>query len=354
MAQKGFARVETDESRFGDRVHAGLASGKTDDLSFSEKDTVERCLDIERRKLVEFFGEDAPKAVAYREDPSNPGRMRKWIMFQGNNGGPRYEHSCLIDVLYRYQERAIIFEYKSLAGDVPESPRNLQLRDQQCIVRGDMLITGDIGVCVIQPLVETDPPICVYTMADSKKATEQMMARVVASNTPNAPRAAGDLQCKFCLAKPRCVQYQQWAGSLLPSDFSNTLLLVPVEEWTVDQRVAAANALGPAQDLLDLIKGFIKKGLETDANFCPGWYLKDGNRVETITDPQGVFDGFVKLGGTVDQFMKAIKVTKEKLKEQVSALTGAKGKALDKAIKTLTDGKVEVRQNAPSLKKEDA
>lgn len=350
LAQKGFARVETDESRFGDRVHAALATGKTEGLSFTEKDTVERCLEIERKKLVEFFGEDAPNATAMREDPTDPERSRLWTNVKGANGS-QYEHSCRADVIYRYQERALIFEYKTLAGDVPDSPRNLQLRDQQCIVRGNLLLTGDIGVCVIQPLIESDPPICVYSMADSKKATEQMFSRIVASNLPNAPRAAGQLQCQHCLAKPRCTQYLQWAGTLVPA--MNVVLEVPVEEWTVEQRVAAANALKPAQELLDLIKEFLKKGLETNQQFVPGYYLKPGNKVEKITDPQGVFDGFTKLGGTVDQFMKSVTIGKEKLKEQLSELTGAKGKALDKALRSITDGKVEVRQNAPSLKRED-
>jgi hypothetical protein len=131
-----------------------------------------------------------------------------------------------------------------------------------------------------------------------------------------------------------------------------TVLEVPMADWTVEQRVAAANALGPALELLEQIKEFIKTGLEKDPRFCPGWKLKPGNVVETITDPQGVFDRFTKLGGSVEQFLKAIKVGKEKLREQLSAVTGAKGKALDKALKALTDGLVEANRNRPSLKKE--
>ena len=347
-AQQGFARIESDDSKIGNRVHRALATGKMDGLEFSEKEVVERCLEIERRKLVEFFGDEAGKAQAFREDPDNPDRSRLWAQLQHN--GTLLEHSCRCDVVYRLGDRGLILEYKALAGDVPESPRNLQLRDQQCLVRANLLITGDIGVCVIQPLVESDPQICVYTSADSKRASDQMFGRIIASNDPKAPRAAGELQCKFCLAKPRCMEYQQWAGTLVPSML--TVLEVPMAEWTVEQRVAAANALGPALELLERIKEFIKSGLELDGKFCPGWKLQQGNNVETITDPQAVFDRFVKLGGTVEQFLRAIKVGKEKLREQLSALTGAKGKALDKAMKTLTDGLVEGKRNRPSLKKE--
>lgn len=347
LAQRGFARIESEDSKIGQRIHNALATGKLEGLDFSDKETVERCLEIERKKLVEFFGDEAGKAQCFREDPENPERSRIWGALPVN--GKTLEHSCRTDVIYRAGDRALIFEYKTLAGDVPESPRNLQLRDQQCLVRSALLVTGDIGVCVIQPLVESDPPICVYTPADSKKAADQMWARVIASNDPNAPRSAGDIQCKFCLAKPRCMPYQQWAGTLVPAML--TVLEVPMADWTVEQRIAAANALAPAMKLLEDIKEFIRGGLEKDANFCPGWELKPGNNIETITDPQGVFDRFVKLGGNVEQFLKAIKVGKEKLREQLAQLTGAKGKALDKAMKTLTEGLVESRRNRPSLKK---
>jgi hypothetical protein len=100
-----------------------------------------------------------------------------------------------------------------------------------------------------------------------------------------------------------------------------------------------------------LIKDFIKAGLAADKNFCPGFELRPGNKVETIRDPQGVFDRFTKLGGKLEQFMAAMKVTKTVLREKVSEVTGAKGKALDTAMKKLTEGFSEMNQNAPSLRK---
>jgi hypothetical protein len=350
LAQRGLVRVETEYSESGTRIHNALATGNIGELPFAEREIAEKCLEIERAKLIEFFGaDDAGKARAFREDPANPERSRLWIRFTGPDQ-KEYEHSCRVDVVYRLDSKAVIFEYKTLAGEVPESPRNLQLADQQCIIRGNLLIPGDIGVCVIQPLVESNPQICAYTEADSKVRTDQLFARVVASNDPSSPRVAGEVQCKHCLAKTRCKEYGQWSSPLVPALLH--VMEVPMDLWTVDQRVAAANALKPAEDLCELIRGFLKDGLTADPKFCPGWKLQPGAKVETITQPQEVFDRFTKLGGKLEQFMAAVKVGKTILREKLSEVTGAKGKSLDKAMKTLTDGLSETKQNAPSLKKD--
>lgn len=348
LAQRGKPRVETEDAGTGRRIHEALATGKTDGLNVDERRTFELCLEVERKKLIEFFGDDAPKAIAFREDVKDPAKSRLWVTVLGP-AGQKYEHSCRCDVIYRLQERALIIEYKTLFGEVPDSPRNLQLRDQQVLVRGNMAITGDIGVCVIQPAVTMDPQICVYTPDDSKRAEQQMFARVVASNDPSSQPVAGEVQCKFCLAKKSCKAYLQYSGALVPAML--TVLDVEMEQWTPEHRAKAMDLLKPAQDLLDLIKEFIRDGLAADPNFCPGYTLKPGAVIETITNPQGVFDRFTKLGGTLEQFMPAVRLNKTALKESLADLTGAKGKKLDAAMATLTDGFTESKRNSPSIKR---
>lgn len=348
LAQKGLPRVETEDSRAGTVVHDALATGRFDTLDIEQRQTAERCLEIERKKLTEFFGDDAPKADCFRESPAEPERSRMWIQIAGQNG-TKIEHSCRPDVIYRFQDRALIFEYKTLFGEVAESPRNLQLRDQQCIVRGNLKIAGDIGVCVIQPWIQADPQICVYTAEDSKRAEAEMFARVFTSHDPASPRTPGEVQCKFCLAKGRCKEYQQWSSSLTPAML--TVLEVPIADWTPQQRSNAAAALLPAKQLIDFIEEGIKAALEKDPQSCPGWYLKPGNVVESIKDPQGVFERFAKLGGKLEQFMECIKVTKTPLKNALSQVTGAKGKKLETAMAVLTEGLTEAKRNSPSLKR---
>lgn len=349
QAQRGLPDVPTDDSFTGTRVHLALCKQDPAGLTFEERDTYDRCREIESRKIIEFFGPEAEQVRSWREDPTNPEKSRLWVQVRMNQYV--FEHSARPDVFHRVRDRALIVEYKTLAGDVPESPKNLQLRDQEVLVRGRFLITGDIGVVVVQPLVENNPPICIYTPEDSRVAQEAMFSRVIASNSPGAPRYAGEQQCKFCKAAKAhtCMEYQRFAGSMAPSMLS--VLEVPVANWSPEQRAIFCDKLSLAQQWLDDVKDAMKEGLQQDPSFVPGWTLEQGNKREQIVNPQVCFERFTAVGGSLEQFMGTISVGKTKLKGAVAAVTGAKGKGLDNAIKTLTEGIVEVSQNAPSLKR---
>jgi len=177
-----------------------------------------------------------------------------------------------------------------------------------------------------------------------------MFERVAASNDPQAKRIPGEVQCKFCLAKRKCHEYQQWAGSSVPNMLS--LLDVPAAAWTPQQRAIFLDRKGVAQKWLDDCEAAIKQAMAEDPNAVPGYQLKPGAKRETIVNAQGVYERFSVIGGTPEQFMKCVNVKKTQLKEQVSAITGARGKALDKAIGTMTEGCVEVKQNAPSIERQ--
>ena len=118
---------------------------------------------------------------------------------------------------------------------------------------------------VIQPFVTHNPEIAVYSTSDLDRAQHEMFQRVVKSNDPESKRTPGEDQCKFCLAKATCLQYQKWSGSILPAttfDFS-----VPMAQWTPEQRTKAAKALGPAQQLIDYIKDMLKEGFRVWLRF---------------------------------------------------------------------------------------
>jgi len=153
-------------------------------------------------------------------------------------------------------------------------------------------------------------------------------------------------------ANGHCVEYQVWAAKITPPQML-TVLEVPMANWTPEQRALAANALSPAQKFLDDLKDFLKAGIKTDPAFVPGWHLKPGAKRESINDPQKCFERFAVMGGTLDQFMGTVTVAKGKLKEAVSSACTIKGKVLDKAMAALTDGIVDVKQNDPSLEKEE-
>jgi len=351
FAQRGMERKEPGKwADFGSKIHACLGDPgdhtQLDSLTVAEREIYDACRKIEKGACLKFFGPDpipSPRTDHFRVFRE----QRYWVKVPDGKGG-FYEHSGQPDVVFRKQNTALIVEYKTLPGDVPDSPDNLQTRDQVALVRGNYVILEQIGAVVIQPLVTHDPVITRYTKDQAIQAERDMFDRVRASHNPNAVRHAGEVQCAFCLAKTRCVDYQKWAGQLVPVALMN-VLEIPIEQWSPDQRSHAASQLAPAFEFLESIKQNLKSGLEKDPEFCPGWTLKAGAKIEKIVDAQKVFERFMALGGKLEQFMPCIAVGKGKLKEQLHAVTFTKGKELEEHVAKVTEGATVVTQNAPSL-----
>lgn len=353
LAQAGIPDIPSEEAESGKLIHAALAdSGNLlkYKMSLAQREIFDACREVEKSVIGLFFEQPAlsngeGRFRAFREE-------RFWTKFKlSGDNGREYEHSGVPDVVFRSGLKALVVDYKTGSGDVVESARNEQLRDLACLVRGKFVTVSEVGTVIIQPLVTHTPEICLYTSEDLDRATKEMFDRIVASNDPNSPRVPSEIACKFCRAKNKnCAEYQQWAGQITPPAMLS-VLVVPMVNWTSEQRAVAANALQPAMEFLENLKEFLKQGLEHDPAFVPGWGLTPGAKREEINNPQAVFDRFIKVGGSVEHFMPAVKVLKSKLKEQLSALTGARGKPLDILIKGLTDGYVDFKQNAPSLKR---
>lgn len=351
LAQKGKPHKDTKDSEFGRRIHEALAKRDPEGLTLDERDIYESCTAIEVRKVKEFFG-----AVPEKELRSWP-ETRYWIMFQIPVPAPHpsqppgmrlLEHSAKPDRVYRHGPRILLIEYKTLAGDVQASPRNLQIRDQAVVASGHFL-ADEAGAVVVQPLVTHNPEICLYTKPDLQRAKDELFARVVSSNDPRSARVPGEVQCNFCLFKRDCLEYQRWAGAMVPNML--TLLEVPVASWSPEQRAIFCDRFDVAQKWLNDCWSAIEEGAAKDPQFVPGYALFPGAERRKINNPQGVFERFALAGGTVEQFLSTVDVVQTRLKQCLSDLTGAKGKKLEEKLKGMIDGHVTITQNKSSLKK---
>ncbi len=340
LAQKGMVNVERDDAAFGTAVHKALAKRDPSKLTTEQIDIYESCVGIEDKIVDKLFGPARGQCKQFRE-------TRFYCKVKARDSDIRFDHSAQPDVVYRHGPQGLVIEYKTLVGDVATSAENLQLRDQ-VVLAARSLVMNEVMAVVIQPLVTHDPTPTLYDEVSIKQAEEEMWERVRQSNDPNSKRTAGEKQCQFCLAKPKCPEYAKWSVAIVPVTMS--LPDIPVAEWSIEHRVAFCQGYTAVEKWIDYNKEAMKLLMAADPEAVPGFYLKPGKVREVVKDPEALFERFVELGGTQAQFLACITVGKEKLEEQTRAITGKVGKGLTAEVKKLLDGIVEKKPpEAPSI-----
>ena len=338
-AQRGIPEQPSDDSDFGTKIHAALEKGDPKGLSSAQESIYESVIEIEKKLLVQFFGPD----VDGKE--SHPVCERRFWA----NWADGLKHSGQLDRLHRRGTKALILDVKSLAGEVAESPRNMQLRDQAVLFDLSTSALMEVGVAIVQPLVTHSPEICVYNREDLAKARSDLRMRVEASNRPDAPRIAGAVQCKFCRAKEQCPDYEAYASRLLPAPRS--VVDVPVREWTSEMRQQFCDNYDTASKWLSTCWDAMEEGSSKDPNFVPGYHLVAGSPRSKIINLQSVFDRASGHGIPLEKFLARSTITKTDLTELTREFTKLKGKKLNDALELIVGKDVQSNPVKASLKK---
>lgn len=339
-AQRGIPEVQSSDSDFGNAIHAALFKGDPAGLTADQEGIYLSVLEIEKKLCVKFFG---PEVEGITPNPAK--EKRYWSTW----ADPAFKHSAQVDRVHRRVTRALVLDVKSLAGEVAESPANLQLRDQACLFDMNNAALTEIGVAIVQPLMTHSPEICVYSRADLMKARTEMYLRVEASNRADAPRVPGPVQCKFCRAKGVCREYQAYVTALLPTPRS--LVEIPIDDWTPVQRKEFCDNFDIAQKWLNAAWDAMVEGAEKDGSFVPGYTLKDNPQRGTIINLQKVFDRASALGIPLADFLEKSTIGKGNLKELLRSFAKLKGKALDSQMEKVIGEDEKLSEASKSLKK---
>ena len=348
QAQNGLPELpQTEESQAGSVLHAvWTATRPAREPGPEEMEKAQALAEQEALVAREFFrnGEELVRRVEHRlwhQFPAWPDEPARGLL----------KTSGQFDVALVHPEsrRALLLDGKSGWLPVTPNPSNLQLRRLAALLWLE-LGCREIGVCILKPFGRTEPP-CVYDEADLEQSLLEMEEDVRQSHAPNAVRTAGTQQCRYCRAREGCPARLSWLAAVLPST-SPALPMVSARDWSPAQRALFLEREKDARDWLEARKEEIKVLLAEAPESVPGYYLKPGRLIETITDPQQVWTRFNQnLGGTLDLFIKTIKVGKTALKEQVRVLTGRKGRALDRDLESLLAGCVECKPSAATIEK---
>lgn len=332
QAQVGLPDLPREEgyAEHGTAIHEALATRDPSKLSEAALQTYERCLEIEEMAVKQFFTEEE------RQDLMTVAEERFWVELVRNPDKPdlgKLKHSGQVDRVYRSKTKALVLEYKTLPGEVASAASNEQLRDQVCLVSGNLMVTN-IGAVVVQPLVTMKPELCAYNAEQIKAARAIMFDRVRASNRPGAKRAAGNVQCLYCKAKFQCKEYATFAAGQMP--VMQSFIDAPVATWTAEQCGVFLERQKSAREWLDGALAQIRDRIERGE--LPGWKIGEGDRKFIVTDMTTLFNRSVQLGISEDEFMNLCTPNKEQLTKLVRKVTNTKGKALTQEVEKLLNG----------------
>lgn len=328
-AEQGQPEQASDDAEIGNRVHAVLAGETvTPPLNDDEERTMEAC----RSQATAILD-------AYLPHRDEIILERRYWWGQQWSGKPDV---VAIDTL---QCHAVVLDYKTGRGEVASAEGNMQLRALAVLVYVEHQVER-ITVAIAQPLAG-EASVCTYQADDLRKARIEILEIITGIHQPDAPRRPSAKACRYCKAKAVCPEALATAEAapLAVSRDGRALSITPERMAEFLEQIPAIEAV------VEAVRSKAKRMLEEDPGSVPGWALKPGSVRESVTDPATVFGRFVAAGGTQEQFMPCVNVTKTKLKDAVKAVTGSKGKALDAQIEAMLDGCTEAKPSAPSLVK---
>lgn len=335
----GLPETKRNITEEGTLLHSVLAGESSyDDLTFDQQAVIDRVREIEAQIVRETFGDKPVDVIRGR---------RQWYP----SGTTPALFSGETDVIYRAQDRSIslIIDYKMGYIPVTNIAQNPQL-GSYALLEGSDFGPDEIRVAVIQPRCANPREIARYTMpADVQRLDLEIRNIIQTSEVPNAPRFAGEKQCKYCRAKGICPEARKAAyeiAEIRPLDLEKRLANMPGTELST-----LLDLRKQAKEVIEAIEIEAKNRLNENINAIPGYGLKPGNQIRSIINPVASYKAMEAAGVTAAEFMAACDVKVTKLEEVFGLVKKLKGASVKKEFNATMSDLITLKQNAPSLVK---
>jgi len=197
-----------------------------------------------------------------------------------------------------------------------------------------------------------------YNVEDLIRAREEIRAIIRNASAPGATRTAGERQCRYCKAVGICPEAREAISETLavvdphvdslPLDAAPETVELLVHFLDGKELAYIRERKKIAEMVFTLTDEEIRRRLQVDPNAVPGWALKPGNKVRTITNAQ---QAFKLLNGLIDPktFASCCTVAIGPLEH---AFRDAHGSTVAQSKQALTErlaSVIEEKQNNPSI-----
>lgn len=196
----------------------------------------------------------------------------------GPDGEKLYDGQSDIAMLWSDANVAAIQDFKLGFVEVTAAESNYQVASYG-VAWSDYLSTDRILVAINQPRKRRDERLttAVYDKPGIEKARRELAAIVHAAEDLNAPRIAGEEQCRFCRAKLFCDAYKARFAPLATRPEAQTIAMLDTPEL---------HRLGVACKTADRIKRSVFDEIRVRilADEMPGWELKETGEARALSD----------------------------------------------------------------------
>lgn len=340
QASLGLPEQSTPEADSGTRIHEFLAC-KNQPLEVEELEIAIKLRDKTEQLRDDFL---AREGKAYNEYSSFI-EHRMWLV--------NPVHSGQVDLLIAAGKTALLCDYKTGFGDIPDSDTNLQLRDLAVLTWRNFPKIKSVEVAIIDRF--TEPVVTRYELEDLRRAEKELKARVKASNAKNPRRIPGPIQCKFCRAfgTERCKESTALVTTLQRNLVPDLVITGNGMQGLLPHSLVRIQKLKPlVTKLCDQVTAEIRRRLKEDPSSVPGASLAKPKVLKPIVDPDTVFERAMALGAPRKAIMAAVKMTKGPLEDCVREATGLGGKELGQKMEEILAGCTEEKPCEPEVEVE--
>lgn len=261
----------------GTKIHYALQHGLVDDLG-EEEIMYHACKRQERAAVFAAFGEIDPDAIG----GLTVLREERLHIYEGD----KVASSGKYDVLYgnAATDTYLIIDYKTGNQPATPAPENLQLRGL-AVALHQLWKPKLIYAAIIQPKVPSNPlSITSYDQESIRYAEHEILKLLDEAMDPDAPRTAGEKQCRWCKAKSICPEAEQFALAVVPEqallvkEGRKTVVQLPM--LTGEQLADTLPKILIAETIFKAMKAEAKARLKDDPYSIPGYRLRPAIRRE--------------------------------------------------------------------------
>lgn len=179
--------------------------------------------------------------------------------------------------VFKEPSAVIVSDRKTGFKAVQQADANLQLRSY-LVMAADVFPSENYYGLITQPRISSRPLTVQYAASDIVKARAEIEAVYDACYAPDAPRRPSEDGCSFCEAKALCPEFRSWVGAVERARH------LPVAAWSDEELDIFESRRGILEKWLKETHEQIKALKQADPERLPGWCLKSGSRVRTVSD----------------------------------------------------------------------